>query len=36
MSRTVIDIEDGILRKAQRLTGIKKKVDEGGYCKLRH
>ena len=27
MSRTVIDIEDGILRKAQRLTGIKKKVD---------
>lgn len=27
MSRTVIDIEDGMLRKAQRLTGIKKKVD---------
>lgn len=27
MSRTVIDIEDSMLKKAQRLTGIKKKVD---------
>jgi len=27
MSRTVIDIEDEILKKAQELTGITKKVD---------
>ena len=27
MSRTVIDIEDDVLKKAQKLTGIKKKVD---------
>ena len=27
MSRTVIDIEDGILRKAQEAYGNKKKVD---------
>lgn len=27
MSRTVIDIEDTMLKKAQELTGINKKVD---------
>jgi len=27
MSRTVINIEDDVLKKAQKLTGIKKKVD---------
>lgn len=27
MSRTVIDIEDDVLEKAQKLTGIQKKVD---------
>jgi len=27
MSRTVIDVEDDMLAKAQKLTGIKKKVD---------
>lgn len=27
MSRTVIDIEDDLLKKAQKLTGINKKVD---------
>ncbi len=27
MSRTVIDIEDEMLKKAQKLTGINKKVD---------
>lgn len=27
MSRTVIDIEDEMMKKAQRLTGMKKKVD---------
>jgi Arc/MetJ family transcription regulator len=32
MSRTVIDIEDDVLRKAQRLTGISKKVDVVNYA----
>jgi len=27
MSRTVVNIEDKLLKKAQRLTGITKKVD---------
>ncbi|MBI5101518.1 MAG: type II toxin-antitoxin system VapB family antitoxin [Nitrospirae bacterium] len=27
MSRTVIDLEDDVLKKAQKLTGIQKKVD---------
>ncbi len=27
MSRTIVDIEDKILKKAQELTGISKKVD---------
>lgn len=27
MSRTVVDIQDDILRKASKLTGIKKKVE---------
>ncbi len=27
MSRTVIDIEDKMLKRAQKLTGINKKVD---------
>lgn len=27
MSRTVIDIQDDILKKAQKLTGIRKKVE---------
>jgi len=27
MSRTVINIKDDVLKKAQKLTGIKKKVD---------
>jgi Arc/MetJ family transcription regulator len=27
MSRTVINIEDDVLKKAQKLTGIQKKVD---------
>ncbi len=27
MSRTVIDIEDELLKKAQKLTGINKKVE---------
>lgn len=27
MSRTVVDIEDKMLKKAQELTGISKKVD---------
>ncbi len=27
MSRTVINIEDDVLKKALKLTGIKKKVD---------
>jgi len=37
MSRTVIDIEDDVLKKAQRLTGMSKKVDVENYAlKLRH
>lgn len=32
MSRTVIDIEDAILKKAQRLTGMSKKVDVVNYA----
>ena len=32
MSRTVIDIEDDVLKKAQRLTGISKKVDIVNYA----
>lgn len=27
MSRTVIDIQDDLLRKAQKMTGISKKVE---------
>lgn len=27
MARTVVDIEDSVLKKAQKLTGIRKKVD---------
>jgi Arc/MetJ family transcription regulator len=32
MSRTVIDIEDAVLKKAQRLTGMSKKVDVVNYA----
>jgi Arc/MetJ family transcription regulator len=32
MSRTVIDIEDDVLKKAQRLTGMSKKVDVVNYA----
>ena len=32
MSRTVIDIEDDVLKKAQRLTGLSKKVDVVNYA----
>jgi len=32
MSRTVVNIEDDILEKAQKLTGIKKKVDIVNYA----
>lgn len=32
MSRTVIDIENNVLKKAQRLTGIQKKVDIVNYA----
>lgn len=32
MSRTVIDIENDVLKKAQRLTGIQKKVDIVNYA----
>ena len=27
MARTVVDLNDRLLKKAQRLTGLKKKVD---------
>jgi len=32
MSRTVIDIEDDLLKRAQKLTGIRKKVDIVNYA----
>ncbi len=32
MSRTVIDIEDDVLKKARRLTGMSKKVDVVNYA----
>jgi Arc/MetJ family transcription regulator len=32
MSRTVIDIENDLLKKAQRLTGMTKKVDVVNYA----
>ncbi len=32
MARTVIDIEDDVLEKAQKMTGIKKKVDIVNYA----
>jgi Arc/MetJ family transcription regulator len=32
MSRTVIDIENDVLKKAQKLTGIQKKVDIVNYA----
>ena len=32
MSRTVIDIEDKFLKKAQKLTGINKKVEIVNYA----
>lgn len=32
MSRTVIDIEDTLLKKAQKLTGINKKVEIVNYA----
>lgn len=32
MSRTVIDIEDKLLKKAQKLTGISKKVEIVNYA----
>jgi Arc/MetJ family transcription regulator len=32
MSRTVIDIEDKLLKKAQKLTGINKKVEIVNYA----
>ena len=32
MSRTVIDIEDELLKRAQELTGLDKKVDIVNYA----
>lgn len=32
MSRTVVDIENDVLKKAQKLTGIHKKVDIVNYA----
>ncbi|GBD96333.1 MAG TPA: type II toxin-antitoxin system VapB family antitoxin [Nitrospirae bacterium] len=32
MSRTVIDIEDDLLKKAQELTGMNKKVEIVNYA----
>ena len=32
MSRTVIDIEDDLMEKAKKLTGINKKVDIVNYA----
>ena len=32
MSRTVVDIEDDLLKKAQELTGINKKVEIVNYA----
>jgi len=32
MSRTVIDIQDDLLKKAQKLTGIRKKVEIVNYA----
>lgn len=32
MSRTVIDIQDDLLRKAQKVTGISKKVEIVNYA----
>ena len=32
MSRTVIDIKDALLKKAQSMTGISKKVDIVNYA----
>jgi Arc/MetJ family transcription regulator len=32
MSRTVIDIQDDLLRKAQKITGISKKVEIVNYA----
>ncbi len=32
MSRTVVDIEDKLLKKAQKLTGISKKVEIVNYA----
>ena len=32
MSRTVVDIQDTTLAKAQKLTGIRKKVDIVNYA----
>jgi Arc/MetJ family transcription regulator len=32
MSRTVIDIQDDLLRKAQKMTGITKKVEIVNYA----
>ena len=32
MTRTIIDINDDVLKKAQRLTGMSKKVDVVNYA----
>ncbi|HAK59749.1 MAG TPA: DUF2191 domain-containing protein [Nitrospiraceae bacterium] len=32
MSRTIIDIQDDLLRKAQKMTGINKKVEIVNYA----
>jgi Arc/MetJ family transcription regulator len=32
MSRTVIDIQDDLLKKAQKITGISKKVEIVNYA----
>ena len=32
MSRTIIDIQDDLLRKAQKITGISKKVEIVNYA----
>ena len=32
MSRTVIDIQDDLMKKAQKLTGISKKVEIVNYA----
>ena len=32
MSRTIVDLRDDLVRKAQKMTGLKKKVDLVNYA----